>query len=90
MQKETGKRLVGGTPQKEKKPKKPSRLTLQQKVLVAVAVVLAVALVAVVACQSLFVRPDLEKKPSKTEEQEQIDYGQTTPPKADGERKSED
>ena len=90
MQRETGKRLAGGTPKNEKKPKKPSRLTRQQKVLVAVAVVLAVALVAVVACQSLFVRPDLEKKPSKAEEQEQIDYGETTPPKADGERKSED
>ena len=90
MQRETGKRLASGTPQKEKKPKKPSCLTLQQKMLVVVAVVLAVALVAVVACQSLFVRPNLEKKPSKTEEQEQIDYGETTPPKADGERKSED
>ena len=90
MQKETGKRLAGGTHQKEKKPKKPSRLTRQQKVLLAVAIVLAVALVAVVACQSLFVRPDLEKKPSKAEEQEQIDYGEGTPPRADGERKSED
>ena len=90
MQRETGKRLAGGTPQKEKKPKKPSRLTLQQKVLVVVAVVLAVALVAVVACQSLFVRPDLDKKPSKDTEQELIDYGETTPPKASGERKSED
>ena len=90
MQKETGKRLAGGTHQKEKKPKKPSRLTRQQKVLLAVAIVLAVALVAVVACQSLFVRPDLEKKPSKAEEQEQIDYGEGRPPRADGERKSED
>ena len=90
MQKETGKRLAGGTHQKEKKLKKPSRLTRQQKVLLAVAIVLAVALVAVVACQSLFVRPDLEKKPSKAEEQEQIDYGEGTPPRADGERKSED
>ena len=90
MQRETGKRLTGGTSKNEKKPKKPSRLTLQQKVLVVVAVVLAVALVAVVACQSLFVRPDLEKKPSKTEEQEQIDYGGGKPPRADGERKSED
>ena len=90
MQRETGKRLAGEMPQKEKKPKKPSRLTLQQKVLVAVAVVLAVALVAVVACQSLFVRPDLGKKPSKDTEQEQIDYGDGSPPKANGERKSED
>ena len=90
MQKETGKRLAGGTHQKEKKPKKPSRLTRQQKVLLAVAIVLAVALVIVVACESLFVRPDLEKKPSKDTGQEQIDYGEGTPPRADGERKSED
>ena len=90
MQRETGKRLAGGTPQKEKQPKKPSRLTRQQKVLLAVAIVLAVALVIVVACQSLFVRPDLEKKPSKDKEQEQIDYGEGAPPRADGERKSED
>ena len=90
MQKETGKRLAGGTPQKETKPKKPSRLTRQQKALLAVAIVLAVALVIVVACESLFVRPDLEKKPSKDTGQEQIDYGGGTPPRADGERKSED
>ena len=90
MQKETGKRLVGGTPQKGKSPKKPIRLDRQQKMLLAVAIVLAVALVLVVACQSLFVRPDLEKKPSKDTGQEQIDYGGGTPPRADGERKSED
>ena len=90
MQKETGKRLVGGTPQKGKSPKKPIRLDRQQKMLLAVAIVLAVALVLVVACQSLFVRPDLEKKPSKDTGQEQIDYGEGTPPRADGERKSED
>ena len=90
MQKETGKRLAGGTPQKEKKPKKPIGLNRQQKVLLGVVVVLAVALVIVVACESLFVRPDLEKKPSKDTGQEQIDYGGGTPPRADGERKSED
>lgn len=90
MQKEIGKRLVGGTPQKEKRPKKPIRLDRQQKMLLAVAIVLAVALVIVAACQSLFVRPDLEKKPSKDTGQEQIDYGEGTPPRADGERKSED
>ena len=90
MQKETGKRLVGGTPQKGKRPKKTIRLDRQQKMLLAVAIVLAVALVIVVACESLFVRPDLEKKPSKDTGQEQIDYGEGTPPRADGERKSED
>lgn len=90
MQRETGKRLSGGTPQKEKKPKKRSRLTGQQKALLAVAIVLAVVLVIVVACQSLFVRPDLGKKPGKDAEQETIDYGEGTPPRADGERKSED
>ena len=90
MQKETGKRLVGGMPQKGKRPKKNIRLDRQQKMLLAVAIVLAVALVIVVACESLFVRPDLEKKPSKDTGQEQIDYGEGTPPRADGERKSED
>ena len=90
MQKETGKRLVGGMPQKGKRPKKTIRLDRQQKMLLAVAIVLAVALVTVVACESLFVRPDLEKKPSKDTGQEQIDYGEGTPPRADGERKSED
>ena len=90
MQKETGKRLVGGMPQKGKRPKKTIRLDRQQKMLLAVAIVLAVALVIVVACESLFVRPDLEKKPSKDTGQEQIDYGEGTPPRADGERKSED
>ena len=90
MQKETGKRLVGGMPQKGKRPKKNIRLDRQQKMLLAVAIMLAVALVIVVACESLFVRPDLEKKPSKDTGQEQIDYGGGTPPRADGERKSED
>ena len=90
MQKETGKRLAGGTPQKEKRPKKASGLNRQQKVLLGVVVVLAVALVIVAACESLFVRPDLEKNPSKDTGQEQIDYGGGTPPRADGERKSED
>ena len=77
-------------PQKGKRPKKTIRLDRQQKMLLAVAIVLAVALVIVVACESLFVRPDLEKKPSKDTGQEQIDYGGGTPPRADGERKSED
>ena len=45
MEKETGKHLAGGRKQprgrksKEKRPKKPSRLTRQQKLLIALAVV---------------------------------------------------
>lgn len=82
-------------PKKEKKPKKPSRLTRQQKILTAVAVILAVALAVVVACQSLFVRPDLNnKKPITSSDDgdttEEIDYGEGVRPKADGERKSKD
>ena len=78
---------MGGSRQekKAKKAGKKSRLTRQQKILLAVAVVLA-------ACQSLFVRPDLENKPSKTDENEveEIDYGDGVRPRSDGERKSED
>lgn len=81
-------------PKKEKKPKKPSRLTRQQKILVAVAVILAVALAVVAACQSLFVRPDLDgKKPGSTDDggtAEEIDYGEGVRPRAGGERKSKD
>ena len=74
--------------QAEKRPKKPSRLTRQQKALIAVAVVLAIALVVVVACQRLFVEPELtsrEEDPNK----EVIDYGEGTQPRADGQRKSD-
>lgn len=85
---------TGGSRQekKAKKAGKKSRLTRQQKILLAVAVVLALVVVAVAACQSLFVRPDLENKPSKTEEDEveEIDYGDGVRPRSDGERKSED
>ena len=98
-----GKRLASGkadkTP-KEKKPKKPSRLTRQQKLLLALAVVLAVGVVAVAAWQSLFVRPDItaEKEllttvdpdTGETEEVEEIDWGEGTRPRSDGQRKSED
>lgn len=82
-------------PKREKKPKKPSRLTRQQKILVAVAVILAVALAVVAACQSLFVRPDLDgKKPGTANGDggtaEEIDYGEGVRPRADGERKSKD
>ena len=90
MQRETGKRLAGGTPQKEKRPGKQSRLTRNQKMMLAVDIVLAVALGVVVACQCLFVRPNLGNKPGKDSDQEQIDYGEGTAPRAEGERKSED
>ena len=43
MPRETGKHVAGGTP-KEKKPKKPSRLTRQQKILLAGVICLAGAL----------------------------------------------
>ena len=95
MDRENGKHPAGGTPKKSrpKKPKKPSRLTRQQELLIAVAVVLAIVLIAVVACQSLFVRPDLPDKnadaDSETQEEE-IDWGEGTRPRSDGERKSQD
>ena len=95
MDRENGKHPAGGTPKKSrpKKPKKPSRLTRQQKLLIAVAVVLAIVLIAVVACQSLFVRPDLPDKnadaDSETQEEE-IDWGEGTRPRSDVERKSQD
>lgn len=78
--------MVGGTPKKNK-PKRPSRLTRQQKILVAVAAVLAVVLAVVVACQSLFVRPTL---PGESGTAEKLDYGEGVRPRADGERKSKD
>ena len=79
---------------KQKKPKKPSRLTGQQKVLLVIAICLAIVLAVVAACQSLFVRPDVDnkkndKKGDNTQE-EAIDYGDGVRPKADGERKSAD
>ena len=86
MQKDNGKRLAGGTPKK----KKPSRLDRKQKVLLAIAIVLAVALGIVAVCRSLFVRPDIANKPVRDPEQETIDYGEGSRPRADGERKSED
>ena len=86
MHRESGKHLMDGIPKKEKG--KQGRLTRKEKVLLAVVIVLAVALVVVVACQSLFVRPNLGNRPDT--EQEQIDYGEGTAPRAEGERKSED
>ena len=103
MEKETGKRLAGGTakngaPKKQKKEKRPSRLTRQQKLLIALAVVLAVALIGVLAWRSLFVRPELpaEKEPQEEEEtqepqeEEEVDWGEGIRPVSGGERKSED
>ena len=95
MDRENGNHPAGGTPKKSrpKKPKKPSRLTRQQKLLIAVAVVLAIVLIAVVACQSLFVRPDLPDKNADADsgtQEEEIDWGEGTRPRSDGERKSQD
>ena len=95
MDRENGKHPAGGTPKKSrpKKPKKPSRLTRQQKLMIAVAVVLAIVLIAVVACQSLFVRPDLPDKNADADsgtQEEEIDWGEGTRPRSDGERKSQD
>ena len=95
MDRENGKHPAGGTPKKSrpKKPKKPSRLTRQQKLLIAVAVVLAIVLIAVVACQSLFVRPDLPEKNADADsgtQEEESDWGEGTRPRSDGERKSQD
>jgi len=95
VDRENGKHPAGGTPKKSrpKKPKKPSRLTRQQKLLIAVAVVLAIVLIAVVACQSLFVRPDLPEKNADADsgtQEEEIDWGEGTRPRSDGERKSQD
>ena len=91
MNRETGKHVAGGRSKKprEKKPKKTSRLTRQQKILIVVAVLLALVLAAVVACQSLFVKPDLDAKKPDTEEEE-LDYGDGVRPRSSGERKSED
>ena len=81
--------------QKQKKPKKPSRLTRQQKVLLVIAICLAIVLAVVAACQSLFVRPDVENKKNNDKkgenaQEEAIDYGDGVRPRANGERKSED
>ena len=98
MERETGKHLAGkreAKPSKGKKSKKPSRFTRQQKALIAVAVVLALVVIAVAACQSLFIRPNIGNKDTSvtdpdTGETEEIDWGEGTRPRSDGERKSED
>ena len=85
---------------KEKKGKragKKTRLSLHQKILIVIAVLLAIALVLVIVGQSLFVRPDLEKKKEPVKNDEgvvepvgEIDYGDGNRPKTEGERKSQD
>ena len=82
---------------KGRPPKRRSGLTRGQKGLIATAAVLAVALAGVLAWQSLFVRPDLntgKTEPQETEEPtdpvEEIDWGEGTRPRSDGERKSQD
>ena len=97
MQKESGKRVANAPkPEKVKKPKRPSRLTKQQKWLLAGVVVLAAALLAVVLWRSLFVRPELpgrDGSPSSGDqpgqEAEGIDYGDGVQPRTTGERKSD-
>ena len=57
------------------------------------AAVLAVILIAVVACQSLFVRPELpDKDPDQEQDtqEEEIDWGEGIRPHSGGERKSDD
>ena len=78
---------------KGRPPKRRSGLTRGQKGLIAAAAVLAVALAGVLAWQSLFVRPDLntgKTEPQETEEPtdpvEEIDWGEGTRPRSDGER----
>lgn len=95
MAENNGKRLQQKEP-KQKKEKKPSRLTRTQKGLLAVAILLAIALVCVVAMKSLFVKPDLPGKGNArqtgadAEQEEYIDYGDGVQPKVDGARKSQD
>ena len=90
MERKKDDKRASGRP--EKNAKKKSRLTRQQKLLMVIAAILAVTLAVVVACESLFVRPDVEKKKEdgKVQETEKIDYGEGTRPKAEGQRKSED
>ena len=92
MAENVGKRLEQKE-SKQKKAKKPSRLTKGQKWLLAVAIVLAVVLVAVVALDGLFVKPDLPGNGSNadgTQAGDGIDYGDGVQPRVSGERKSQD
>ena len=94
MAENVGKRLEQKE-SKQKKAKKPSRLTKGQKWLLAVAIVLAVVLVAVVALDGLFVKPELPGKGNGsnadgTQARDGIDYGDGVQPRVSGERKSQD
>ena len=92
MAENVGKRLEQKE-SKQKKAKKPSRLTKGQKWLLAVAIVLAVVLVAVVALDGLFVKPDLPGNGSNadgTQAGDGIDYGDGVQPRVSGERRSQD
>ena len=92
MAENVGKRLEQKE-SKQKKAKKPSRLTKGQKWLLAVAIVLAVVLVAVVALDGLFVKPELPGngiQPDGTPTENGIDYGDGVQPRVSGERKSKD
>ena len=92
MAENVGKRLEQKE-SKQKKAKKPSRLTKGQKWLLAVAIVLAVVLVVVVALDGLFVKPDLPGNGSNadgTQAGDGIDYGDGVQPRVSGERKSKD
>ena len=94
MAENVGKRLEQKE-SKQKKAKKPSRLTKGQKWLLAVAIVLAVVLVAVVALDGLFVKPELPGKGNGsnadgTQAGDGIDYGDGVQPRVSGERKSKD
>ena len=94
MAENVGKRLEQKE-SKQKKTKKPSRLTKGQKWLLAVAIVLAVVLVAMVALDGLFVKPELPGKGNGsnadgTQAGDGIDYGDGVQPRVSGERKSKD
>ena len=95
MAEHIGKRLEQKEP-KQKKEKKPSRLTKGQKWLLAVAIILAVVLLAVVAFKGLFVKPELPNKGNTgtdgtdAEQDNYIDYGDGVQPRVSGERKSQD
>ena len=92
MAEHIGKRLEKQEP-KQKRAKKPSRLTKGQKWLLAVAIILAVVLLGVVAWDALFVKPDLPgngTQPDGTPTENGIDYGDGVQPRVSGERKSQD
>ena len=78
---------------RQKKTKKPSRLTRGQKWLLAVAIILAVVLLCVVAWNALFVKPDLPGNNGQSngaQGEDGIDYGDGVQPRVSGERKSQD